>query len=176
MNLLYQFWILRMSTFCCYQWFLSKLIIILVVYTNMCPLFFYSDLILLYLSGILQAYSNAPVIYKIPIKINHPNAASSIDFSQPLTIPWCVAGAIPLSPNVIKTPRKCVQQSIGFKNIGTLRLECGVRSVQCAYMTSNHASHRLRCTNSINYNLPALKSSALPLELMRLGWELRVSW
>ena len=44
MNLPYQFWILRMSTFCCYQWFLSKLIIILVVYTNMCPLFFYSDL------------------------------------------------------------------------------------------------------------------------------------
>ena len=119
--------------------------------------FFTFYAILLYLSGILQAYSNAPVIYKIPIKINHPNAASSIDFSQPLTIPWCVAGAIPLSPNVIKTPRKCVQQSIGFKNIGTLRLECGVRSVQCAYMTSNHASHRLRCTNSINYNLPALK-------------------
>ena len=41
----------------------------------------------IYLSGIRQAYNNAPVIYKIPIKINHPNAASSIDFSQPLTIP-----------------------------------------------------------------------------------------
>ena len=45
MNLPYQFGILRMCTFCWFDWFLSKPSIILVIHTNMCALFFSSDLI-----------------------------------------------------------------------------------------------------------------------------------
>ena len=45
MNLPYQFGILRMCTFCWFDWFLSKPSIILVIHTNTCALFFSSDLI-----------------------------------------------------------------------------------------------------------------------------------
>ena len=44
MNLPYQFGILRMCTFCWFDWFLSKPSIILVIHTNTCALFFSSDL------------------------------------------------------------------------------------------------------------------------------------
>ena len=46
MNLPYQFGILRMCTFCWFDWFLSKPSIILVIHTNTCALFFSSDLIM----------------------------------------------------------------------------------------------------------------------------------
>ena len=40
MNLPYQFGILRMCTFCWFDWFLSEPSIILVIHTNTCALFF----------------------------------------------------------------------------------------------------------------------------------------
>ena len=83
MNLPYQFGILRMCTFCWFDWFLSKPSIILVIHTNMCALFFSSDLMLRCTYRQLRWHMDIPHRIWNYFNLSHPNL---IDVSDLLTL------------------------------------------------------------------------------------------